>query len=62
MTLTKFVNRFFDNIAKFHGPARHPKWRDINLGATFRVGPVSSRRSNGSTRMQSVRHGPATTT
>lgn len=33
MTLTKFVNRFFDNITKFHGPERHPKWRDINLGA-----------------------------
>ena len=32
MTLTKFVNRFFDNIAKFHGPgasskmARHQSW------------------------------------
>ena len=27
------MNRFFDNIAKFHGPGRHPKWRDINLNA-----------------------------
>jgi hypothetical protein len=33
MTLGKFVNRFFDNIAKFHDPARHSKWRDINLNA-----------------------------
>lgn len=33
MTLGKFVNRFFDNITKFHDPARHPKWRDINLNA-----------------------------
>jgi TRAP-type uncharacterized transport system substrate-binding protein len=33
MTLTKFVNRFFDNIERFHNPARHPKWRDINLTA-----------------------------
>jgi uncharacterized protein len=33
MTLARFVNRFFDNIDKFHGPGRHPKWRDINLGA-----------------------------
>jgi uncharacterized protein len=33
MTLAKFVNRFFDSIEKFHSPGRHPKWRDINLGA-----------------------------
>ena len=33
MTLAKFVNRFFDSIEKFHGPGRHPKWRDINLNA-----------------------------
>jgi uncharacterized protein len=33
MTLARFVNGFFDNIEKFHGPVHHPKWRDINLNA-----------------------------
>jgi TRAP-type uncharacterized transport system substrate-binding protein len=29
-----FVRKFFDNFDKFHDPARHPKWRDVNLAAT----------------------------
>lgn len=31
--LAGFVQKFFDNIEKFHSPARHPKWRDLNLAA-----------------------------
>jgi hypothetical protein len=31
--LAKFVQVFFDNIDKFHGAPRHPKWRDVNLAA-----------------------------
>ena len=29
-----FVKTFFDNIDKFADPARHPKWREVNLAAT----------------------------
>jgi uncharacterized protein len=29
--VAKFVNKFFDNISKFQGPGRHPKWKEINL-------------------------------
>lgn len=28
-----FVRGFFDNIAAFRQPPRHPKWQDVNLGA-----------------------------
>lgn len=31
--LANFVQRFFDNIDKFHNPARHPKWAEVNLAA-----------------------------
>ena len=31
--LANFVQRFFDNIDKFHNPARHPKWTEVNLAA-----------------------------
>jgi TRAP-type uncharacterized transport system substrate-binding protein len=31
--LANFVQRFFDNIDKFHNPARHPKWKEVNLAA-----------------------------
>ncbi|ADP69670.1 hypothetical protein Rvan_0384 [Rhodomicrobium vannielii ATCC 17100] len=29
--VAKFVAKFFDNIAKFQGPGRHPKWKEINI-------------------------------
>lgn len=29
-----FVRKFFDNFDRFLDPARHPKWRDVNLAAT----------------------------
>lgn len=29
----RFVDKFFSNIDKFSGPARHPKWRETNLTA-----------------------------
>lgn len=29
--LVRFVNKFFDNISKFQGPGRHPKWKEINI-------------------------------
>ncbi len=29
--VAKFVNKFFDNISKFQGPGRHPKWKEINI-------------------------------
>jgi TRAP-type uncharacterized transport system substrate-binding protein len=31
--LAGFVQKFFDNIEKFHDAARHPKWRDLNLAS-----------------------------
>jgi len=31
--VAKFVNAFFDNIAKFSKEPRHPKWKEINLAA-----------------------------
>jgi hypothetical protein len=34
--LTNFVNQFFDNIDKFDNPARHPKWKEINIAADVR--------------------------
>jgi TRAP-type uncharacterized transport system substrate-binding protein len=33
--LAGFVQKFFDNIEKFHDPARHPKWRDLNLATNI---------------------------
>jgi uncharacterized protein len=32
--LARFVKSFFDNFEKFADPARHPKWREVNLAAT----------------------------
>lgn len=32
--IANFVKVFFDNINKFSSPARHPKWREVNLAAT----------------------------
>lgn len=29
----RFVNEFFSKIEKFHDPARHPKWAEVNLAA-----------------------------
>ena len=31
--LANFVQQFFDSIDKFHNPARHPKWAEVNLAA-----------------------------
>jgi TRAP-type uncharacterized transport system substrate-binding protein len=31
--LTNFVNEFFNNIEKFNSPARHPKWKEINIAS-----------------------------
>jgi TRAP-type uncharacterized transport system substrate-binding protein len=31
--ITKFVQEFFSKIDQFHNPARHPKWREVNLSA-----------------------------
>jgi TRAP-type uncharacterized transport system substrate-binding protein len=31
--LEKFVQRFFNSIADFRNPARHPKWTSVNLAA-----------------------------
>jgi uncharacterized protein len=31
--ITKFVHAFFSKIDQFHDPARHPKWREVNLAA-----------------------------
>ncbi len=31
--VAKFVQGFFDNIDKFHDPARHPKWVNVNIAA-----------------------------
>ncbi len=30
--LAKFVHEFFERIYEFHDGARHPKWKDVNLG------------------------------
>jgi TRAP-type uncharacterized transport system substrate-binding protein len=32
--LANFVKVFFDNFDRFSDPARHPKWREVNLAAT----------------------------
>lgn len=29
--VAKFINKFFDNISKFQGPGRQPKWKEINI-------------------------------
>lgn len=29
--VARFVNKFFENISKFQGPGRHPKWKEINI-------------------------------
>ncbi len=31
--VANFVNVFFSNIEKFNSPARHPKWKEINLAS-----------------------------
>ena len=33
LRISNFVNEFFSNIEKFNAPARHPKWKEINLAA-----------------------------
>ncbi len=32
-TVSKFVNKLFDNIDKFRDGPRHPKWKEVNLAA-----------------------------
>ena len=32
--LARFVEAFFTQYDKFLAPQRHPKWRDVNLGAS----------------------------
>jgi TRAP transporter TAXI family solute receptor len=32
----RFVNAFFSNLDKLKEPARHPAWKNVNLGATIR--------------------------
>ncbi|MGD9867302.1 MAG: TAXI family TRAP transporter solute-binding subunit [Hyphomicrobiales bacterium] len=34
--VANFVKIFFDNIEKFHDPARHVKWKEINLAANVK--------------------------
>ncbi|MEC9368846.1 MAG: TAXI family TRAP transporter solute-binding subunit, partial [Pseudomonadota bacterium] len=34
--VANFVKIFFDNIEKFHDPARHVKWKEINLAASVK--------------------------
>lgn len=34
--IQKFVKLFFENIDAFHQPARHPKWKDVNLATEVR--------------------------
>jgi hypothetical protein len=31
--IAKFVDAFFSKIDQFNNPARHPKWREVNLAA-----------------------------
>jgi uncharacterized protein len=31
--IAKFVREFFGKIDQFHDPARHPKWREVTIGA-----------------------------
>jgi TRAP-type uncharacterized transport system substrate-binding protein len=33
--LETFVNAFFSRISEFESPARHPKWREINIAAEW---------------------------
>jgi TRAP transporter TAXI family solute receptor len=33
--LETFVNAFFSRISEFEGPARHPKWKEINVAALW---------------------------
>jgi hypothetical protein len=33
--VTRFVEAFFPKIADFQKPPRHPKWREVNVAATF---------------------------
>ena len=44
--VTKFINKFFDNIARFQGPGRQPKWAEINIAAEVpgwtRFGPAQA--------------------
>ena len=32
--VASFIERFFSNFEAFQDPARHPKWREVNLSAT----------------------------
>jgi TRAP-type uncharacterized transport system substrate-binding protein len=34
--LETFVNAFFSRISEFENPARHPKWKEINVAAIWR--------------------------
>jgi uncharacterized protein len=34
--LQRFVEAFFPRIAEFQNAPNHPKWREVNLGATVR--------------------------
>jgi hypothetical protein len=44
--VARFVDRFFSNFEKFQSPARHPKWREVNLSASVpgwsRFGPAEA--------------------
>lgn len=33
--VSKFIKSFFERFSAFHEPARHPKWRDVNLAAAL---------------------------
>ena len=33
--LETFVNAFFSRISEFESPARHPKWKEINVAAVW---------------------------
>jgi TRAP-type uncharacterized transport system substrate-binding protein len=33
--VTRFIEAFFPKIADFQKPPRHPKWREVNIAATF---------------------------
>ncbi len=45
--LERFINAFFDNFEKFLGPARHKKWKEVNLAAEVpgwqRFGPAEEK-------------------
>lgn len=45
--LERFVNAFFDNFEQFRSPARHKKWKEVNLAAEVpgwqRFGPAEAK-------------------